>query len=222
MKKNETSISLNYLVFLCLFLTIASTVSAQGKSELNTLSLSITQYLSPHLSSYERREKHEQIRVEDSRAEIWRYESFERGDLERKLCLASRSILFGRLPKSKGVKALFSDFYQLRELSLVFYKLKTSVQPNLQGVYEQREQVEVTARLTLQKDTLFALDLEVLKNILAGPDCVQRAKEILSDLWISEKIMERREALKIAEKEVRARWPLSNTRLTNNPELNSN
>ena len=104
-------------------------------------------------------------------------------------------------------------FSQLRELSLVFYRLKTTVQPNLQGSYEQSEQVEVTARLTLQRETLFSLDLKILQDMLRGPICVERAKEVLSDLWISEKIMERREALKIAEKEVRARWPLSKSNL---------
>ena len=190
-----------------------SPINAEAQANKNTLAWSIAKYLSPHLSSYERREKYEQIKVETDRAEIWRYESFERGDLERKLCLASRSILFGRLPKNKGVLTLFNEFSQLRELSLVFYRLKTTVQPNLQGSYEQSEQVEVTARLTLQRETLFSLDLKILQDMLKGPICVERAKEVLSDLWISEKIMERREALKIAEKEVRARWPLSKSNL---------
>jgi hypothetical protein len=55
---------------------------------------------------------------------------------------------------------------------------------------------------------VFNLDLALLKTILAGPDCVSRAKEILNDLWISEKIMERREALRTAQIEIRSRYPL--------------
>ena len=209
--------SMTSLLFVGITLFLCLGLNAQANPIKIPLARSISQYLSPHLSSPTRREKHEQIKVEQQRAEIWRYESFERGDLERKLCLASRSLLFGRLPKDQGIKPLFNEFYQLREISLVFYKIKTTVNPNLQGFYEQTEQTEVTARLTLQRETLFSLDLQMLKTLLQGPRCVERAKEVLSDLWISEKIMERREALSTAEKEVRARWPLQKKQTQTQP-----
>ena len=49
-----------------------SPINAEAQANKNTLAWSIAKYLSPHLSSYERREKYEQIKVETDRAEIWR------------------------------------------------------------------------------------------------------------------------------------------------------
>ena len=66
----------------------------------------------------------------------------------------------------------------------------------------------VTARLTLQRAQVFPLRLEQLNQSLQGVQCVTQAKSILSDLWISESILKRRELLKVAEVEIRARYPL--------------
>ena len=169
---------------------------------------SIEECLSPFLTSASRRDPNEKLIIGPNQVEVWRYESFEQGDLEKKLCDSTRQIIFGRLPSSLGIKELLNRHQRLRELSLVFYRAKTTVDPQLNGQYKQSRQVEVTARFTLLREKVFNLDLVMLKKLLVGSDCVSRAKEILSDLWISEKIMERRDALRTAQIEIRSRYPL--------------
>jgi hypothetical protein len=198
-----------HLIVISLLILMVNPLSiAAPNTQPNTVKVSIENHLSPHLSNPERRDQNEGIKVGEYQAEIWRYESFERGDLERKLCLAVRSLIFGRVLSNKGVKSIFNRHSSLREISLIFYRLETSVNPDLYGSYKQTQQTQITARLTLQRDRLFHLNLKLLDQSLKGAPCVTRAKEILSDVWISEKILERRESLKIAEVEVRARFPL--------------
>lgn len=174
-----------------------------------TTEATVEKLLTPYLTTPSRRDPNEKIKVSSYQTEIWRYESFEQGDLEKKLCETSRQLFFGRLPSNLGVKELFNRNSTMRELSFVFFRNKTQVTPNLNGQYDQTQQVEVTARMTLLREQVFNLDLEVLKIHLKGSQCVARAKEILSDLWISEKIIARREALSTARIEIRARYPLT-------------
>lgn len=204
----KIKMTVHLIVVPMLILMMSSFASAAPNTQPDRVKLSIEKYLSPHLSNPERRDQNEGVKVGEYQAEIWRYESFERGDLERKLCLAMRSLIFGRVPSNEGVKSIFNRHSSLREISLIFYRLETSVTPDLDGYYKQTQQTQITARLTLQRDRLFHLNLKLLDQSLKGSQCVTRGKEILSDVWISEKILERRESLKIAEVEVRARFPL--------------
>ena len=198
------------IYFLIVFF-YCSVVMGNPYEPVSSLRVSIEQDLTPHLSNLDRRDPNEMIKVRENVVEIWRYESFERGDLERKLCAAVRSLIFGRLPSNKGIKSIFNQHQSLREVSLIFYRLDTSVTPNLNGFYEQSQQVTVTARLTLQRPQVFPLILDQLDRTLQGSRCVTQAKNILSDLWISETIVNRRELLKVAEIEIRARHPLKQT-----------
>ena len=165
---------------------------------------SILKSLSPYLTHPDRRDPLERLSVRGGQAEIWRYESFEQGGVEDKLCLATRSLLFGRLPSNEGVKALFRRHNELRDLSLIFYRQKTTVTPQLSGQYLQEQKPLILARFTLLRERVFSLDLEQAETILSGVKCVERAKTLLNDLWISESILERREALKKASIELNA------------------
>ena len=165
---------------------------------------SILTSLSPYLTHPDRRDPLERLSVRGGQAEIWRYESFEQGEVEDKLCLATRSLLFGRLPSNEGVKALFRRHNELRDLSLIFYRQKTAVTPQLSGQYLQEQKSLILARFTLLRERVFSLDLKQAEKTLSGVKCVERAKVILNDLWISESILERREALKEASIELNA------------------
>ena len=158
----------------------------------------IEKALSPFLTTPNRRDQQERIIVTDGRAEIWRYESFESGDLEMKICDSVRSLLLGRLSSSTGIKNLFSAQTQLRDLSLIHFRNQTSVQPDLIGRYIQSHKRLVLARMTITRESALSIDRERVNRILQGPRCVDEAKRLINDLWISESILERREALRVA------------------------
>lgn len=165
----------------------------------------IEKALSPYLTHPKRRVPQEQIIVSEGRGEIWRYESFESGDVEAKLCDSARSLLFGRLPSNEGIKLLFGAQGQLRDLTLIHFRDQTTVQPDLNGQYVQSHKRLVLARMSMMREGVNYINEEEAKQRLVGPRCIDEAKRLLSDLWISESILERREALKVASIELSAK-----------------
>ena len=161
--------------------------------------------LSPYLTHPDRRDPREQVISMDRKVEIWRLESFERGRIEQKLCLAVRALIFGRLSSSRGVNLLFQDMPYLDVVELVFYRVKTEVHPDLSGAYQQTRRPLVTARLSIARAQAIKLNVEVLQSTLKGPTCLAQAKDFLDDLWIADETTKRRERLRNASLEMRSR-----------------
>ena len=179
---------------------------AQGtREDLQAMREAIEKALSPYLTNPQRRVPNEQILILNGRTEIWRYESFESGDVDQKLCESARSLLFGRLPSNIGVRSLFVTESRLRDLSLILFRDQTRVRPDLSGRYVQSHHQLIVARLSISREFAFSLNEAEVKQRLSGPRCVEEAKRILSDLWISESILKRREALRVASIKVNAK-----------------
>ena len=130
-----------------------------------------------------RRDPREEVSLIDQKIEIWRLESFERGDISAKLCAATRALIFGRLARSRGVKALFNEAPYVDVVEFVFYRKKTQVDPDLNGVYQQTATTQITARLSLSRSQALTLDL-TLRSTLSGATCVSQARDLLDDVWI--------------------------------------
>ena len=177
---------------------------AASQTPLSTL---VRDTLNPYLITSERRDPREEISLIDQKLEIWRLESFERGDISAKLCAATRALIFGRLTRSRGIKALFEEAPYIEVVELVFYRKKTQVAPDLSGAYQQTATTQITARLSLSRARALMLDLKLLSSTLSGATCVAQARDLLDDVWISDKTTARRAQLRDAALELRARSP---------------
>lgn len=169
------------------------------------VALLVQEALSPYLTNPQRRDPQEQVISMDRKVEIWRLESFERGSVEEKLCNAVNALIFGRLSSSKGIQYLFQKAPYVDVVEIVFYRVKTEVNPNLNSAYEQTRSALVTGRLSLGRERAMVLDPRVLSATLKGPTCLTQARDFLDDLWISDDTTDRREKLRNAALEMRAR-----------------
>ena len=171
----------------------------------NPVALLVQEALSPYLTNPQRRDPQEQIISMDGKIEIWRLESFERGSIEEKLCSAVNALIFGRLSSSKGIQHIFQELPYVGVVEIVFYRVKTEVNPDLNSAYQQTRSAMITARLSLGRERAMILDPNVLSATLKGPTCITQAREFLDDLWISDDTTDRREKLRDAALKMRAR-----------------
>lgn len=153
--------------------------------------------LDPFLTSAQYRDQDERVDLTDGRAEVWLLESLEQGDLAAKVCNGARWLIGGRLKQSTGARGAFSVLPELRELSLIFYKIKTKVDPNLEGRYVQQRSAVTAARFTLSRERAMMIHSERVMTLLQGPQCAEQAKQLLDDLWVSPDVMKSREALSV-------------------------
>jgi len=153
------------------------------------------QALDAFLTTPRYRDPDEGERRDRDRAEVWHLESLERGDLDAKVCEGARWLLTGRLKRSGGARAAFEADAGLRDLSLIFYKVKTRVSPDLRGRYVQSRTPTPVARFTLSREQALALNNDRLGELLSGPGCVTQARALLNDLWIADEVAAERDAI---------------------------
>ena len=204
----------SYLMISCVISSTFCTLSMAQQSDLyskdkksaqNHLFLLVHESLSPYLTHPQRRDSQEQIIKMERKIEIWRLESFERGDIDYKLCQAIRSLILGRLSSSRGIGYLFQEAPYINLVEIVFYRIKTEVNPNLDGLYQQTRRSKITARISIGRERASLLDHQGLKSTLRGPTCLTQARGFLDDLWIDDETTQRREKLRDAAIEMRAR-----------------
>jgi len=188
---------------LTLFSTLVGLIlwgaPSQSPAQGSAGDLIIERALDPYLTHERYRDQAERVELSAERGEVWILESLERGDLDRKVCDGARWLIQGRLKRSRGAREAFVKLPALRELSLIFYKAKTKVDPNLEGRYVQTRSAVSTARFTLSRERAIGLNPERAIKMLEGAQCFARAQELLDDLWVSPKVMEEREALSAIE-----------------------
>ncbi len=193
-----------HMFFYCVcILFLSFTAHAQGSATVSPLVETVREALHPYLTHPDRRDPQERINMMDKRLEIWRLESFERGDINQKICTAVKSLIFGRLDASTGIGSLFEKLPSIEVVELVFYRVKTHVDPALNGQYQQTRNAMITARLSLNRDQAQMLDPTYVKQTLQGADCVSRARDVLENIWISDDTVERREKLRQAALDLR-------------------
>jgi hypothetical protein len=137
----------------------------------------------------------EGVKFMGNSAEVWVLESLERGDLNAKLCRAGAWLFGGRLKRGRGAKEAFERVSALQELSLIFYKVKTQVNPNLEGRYVQTRSAVITARFTLSRAKANMINTERVQQLLGELQCREHLTSLLDDLWVSPEVSKEREAL---------------------------
>lgn len=155
----------------------------------------IERAVSPYVTHERGRDMDEGVKFMGNSAEIWVLESLERGDLNAKLCRAGGWLFGGRLKRGRGAKEAFERVSSLQELSLIFYKVKTKVNPNLEGRYVQTRSAVITARFTLSRAQANMINTERAQQLLGELQCREHLKGLLDDLWVSPEVMKEREAL---------------------------
>ena len=153
----------------------------------------------------ERRPEQDQIIHQGDEIEIWRLDSFERGEVDLKLCQAASDLIYGRTPKSEGIQYLFNALPHINAVELKFYREKTSVSPDLNGSYQQTKTTVLTVSLRLDRARASQLKLDSIRDIFQGSACVQRARQFFDEIWLSEEIQSRRDQLQRIALERKAR-----------------
>ena len=169
----------------------------------------IERALDPFLTNAEYRDADERVEYADGRAEVWVLESLEQGELAKKVCQGARWLIGGRLKRSTGARGAFLAIPQLRELSLIFFKVKTKVNPNLEGRYVQIRSAMTAARFTLSRERALMLHSERVLTLLQGPQCEEQARQLIDDLWISPEVVKSRELLQAIQPKSKSLAPVT-------------
>ena len=177
-----------------LFLAVCASALSASAQPLNQSELTAGA-LDAFLTTTAYRDPDEGERRERDRVEVWLLESLERGDLESKLCAGVRWLLLGRLKRSGGARAAFERDPSLRDVALIFYKVKTRVNPDLSGRYVQSRASTPVARFSISREQALALNNERLKALLSGPECVTQGRALINDLWVADEVGAEREAI---------------------------
>lgn len=177
------------LSMICMTSSFAQSVSAEIQQQ-------VIEALDIYLTPPNFRDRDEQVRINNHRIEIWILDSLEQGLVDQKLCLGSRWLLKGRLKRSKGLQTVFEQNPSVTEVSLIFYRIKTRVNPDLSGAYQQKRSAVAVARLTMSRTRMYALNLESLNQQLKSDQCLPVVKKFLEDFWLSDKVQVRRDRLR--------------------------
>jgi hypothetical protein len=196
-KLRAVSVGLSVVLYVSLCaLFLAIHARAPSASAQPTPSAALTAgALDAFLTTPTYRDPDEGERRERDRVEVWLLESLERGDLNAKLCDGVRWLLAGRLKRSGGARAAFERDPTLRDISLIFYKVKTRVNPDLSGRYIQSRTPMPVARFSISREQALSLNNERLKPLLSGAGCVEQGRALINDLWVADEVGVEREAI---------------------------
>jgi hypothetical protein len=173
----------------------ARSATAEPGAPLSSGAQATERALDAFLTQPRYRDPDEGERRDRDRVEVWFLESLERGDLEAKLCAGVRWLISGRLKRSGGARAAFDQDPTLRDISLIFYKVKTRVNPDLSGRYTQSRSSVPVARFSISREQARAISAERVAPLLSGPGCMEQGRALLNDVWVAEEVTEEREAI---------------------------
>ena len=161
----------------------SSPVHAQdaGRAE---ASLQVQTHLGIYVTRPERRDEGERVYVRRKRVEAWLMRKVAPLKFEEAVCDGARWLLTGRLKASIGVGGLFTARPDAEEVSLIFYDVRTRVDPDGNGRYRQRRSVEPQMRFTVTRERFAQLDAKALEAQLTGAECAQTARVVLDEVWV--------------------------------------
>lgn len=136
------------------------------------------------LTTPDRREQHERVAVQSGRLEIWFLRPVRRQDGDRPVCDGLRWLLTGRLADVPGVRALFEQLPSVDDVTLVFYDLETTVQPDASGRYRQLRNAAPQARFSVSRASATQLNPKLLEAQLQGPGCVALGRRLVDSVWV--------------------------------------
>jgi len=159
---------------------------AQRVASTSEAARQVQAHLGLYVTRLDRRDEGEQVYVRRERLEAWLLRPISAESVEKALCEGASWLLTGRLRASRGVGPLFEARPETETMSLIFYDVKTRVDPDRDGRYRQRRAIEPQARFSVDRARFSQLDAANLETQLRGADCVRNARVILNEMWVKE------------------------------------
>jgi hypothetical protein len=175
---------LGLVSFLCLWSSIAHSQNRTAFDPVKAASQSIQTHLGLYVTLPARRDEGERVYVRRDRLEAWLMRPLTPKTVETAVCDGARWLLTGRLSESRGVSGVFDAMPETREVALIFYGVKTRVDPDRDGKYRQRRTVEPHARFMISRKQLKQLNLAALEVQLGGQRCARVARKVLDEVWV--------------------------------------
>lgn len=136
-----------------------------------------------YMVKQDKRDPLEVVVVDGVSAEIWFLHPMAGDDAIRAKCEAFQWLFFGRLSRSKGLKAVFDTFDFIEEVKLVYFDVKTRIEPDGRRGYRQFRKTSPRLELTVTRETAMSLNYEVLRARMQGPRCVREAEKVIDKKW---------------------------------------
>lgn len=140
----------------------------------------VTRHLRVFLTVPERREAGEGVFLDDDgELEIRFLRTLGAERREAWLCQGLRWLLIGRLAHLDGAAGLFRDFPGVSAVTLVFYRLDTSLSVDASGGYVQARGRRAEARLSLSREVGLGLDAARLREMLGPGRCIEEGSKLV-------------------------------------------
>lgn len=143
----------------------------------------VQEALGIYLTVPDRRESFERVRLDGDRLEVWFMRPMSRGKRAATLCEGFRWLVRGRLEASKGVGALFEALPEIESVTLVFYELETTVEPDREGRYTQKRGAVPRARYMLSRERAGLVQPAAAARALRGAGCTSRGEALVDGFW---------------------------------------
>ena len=147
---------------------------------------SIEELLHFYVVKPDKRDPLETVVVDSNSAEIWFLHPMEGKEAVQAKCDAYRWLLFGRLERSRGLKAVFDRFDFLEEVKLVFFDIKTRIEPDGRRGYRQFRKTSPRMEVTVTRETAMSLNYEVLEARMRDGRCAREAERVVDKKWYRE------------------------------------
>ncbi len=162
---------------------VAPAALAAGDSREVRVGREIAQLLDFFVVKPDKRDPLEAVVVDRVAAEIWFLHPMAGDEAGRARCEAYQWLFFGRLSRSKGLRAVFEAFDFLEEVKVVYFDVKTRIEPDGRRGYRQFRKTSPRLEVTVTRETAMNLNYEVLKARMQGPRCVREAERVIDKKW---------------------------------------
>lgn len=156
---------------------------AKRESREQRVGRQIEQLLDFFIVKEDKRDPLEAVVVDGVAAEIWFLHPMADSELNRAKCEAYQWLFFGRMSRSKGLKAVFEAFDFIEEVKLVYFDVKTRIEPDGRRGYRQFRKTSPRLEVTVTRETAMNLNYEVLRSRMQGPRCVREAEKVIDKKW---------------------------------------
>lgn len=150
---------------------------------LGRVGLKIEGLLDFFLVKPEKRDPLEAVVVDGVSAEIWYMHPMVGEGVKKARCEAYQWLFFGRLNRSRGLKSVFESVDFLEEVKLVYFDVKTRIEPDGRRGYRQFRKTSPRLEVTVTRETAMNLNYEVLRARMQGPRCIQEAERVVDRKW---------------------------------------
>ncbi len=164
-------------------LALSSAATARGEDRQVRAGREIAGLLDFYVVKADKRDPLEVVVVDESSAEIWYLHPMVGTGTKAARCQAYRWLFFGRSQRSPGLRAVFDRFDFLDEVKLVYFDVKTRIEPDGRRGYRQFRKTSPRLEVTVTRETAMNLNYEVLQARMQGPRCISEAERVVDRNW---------------------------------------